>query len=220
MLSREQDLHFPYLGIIGSESVPPPRNTESVTVGIRHKAPVTTSEQQQFRTELYRCIESADAKLAPPHGLQSVSVYDLSGYPCLSKYVAWMELWPSPAVPRHSATRWVRFSARGGFYSPQLMVVALLENIQKKTGKYSTLSREQALDQLYLIAYYDRAILYNSPYDTSEFGIRDVADAVNRALATNPGHFHKIFLFSPIEKKNKVFQVWPSVGTPTPPRPA
>ena len=80
------------------------------------------------------------------------------------------------------------------------------------TGKSRTLRREQALDQLYLIAYYGRAILYNSPYDTPEFGIRDIAEAVSRELATNPGHFHKIFLFSPIEKENKVFQVWPVTG--------
>lgn len=89
------------------------------------------------------------------------------------------------------------------------MMDALLRNIRKKAAKYSTLSREQALDELYLIAYYDRAILYNSPYATLGFGIRDVADAVSQELAANPGHFHKVFLFSPIEKTDKIFQVWP-----------
>ena len=92
---------------------------------------------------------------------------------------------------------------------------ALVENIQKKTKKYPTLSREQALDQLYLIAYYSNPILYNSPYDTPEFGIRDVAEAVSQELAANPGHFHKIFLFSTLEKKNKVFQLWPEPLTAT-----
>lgn len=64
-------------------------------------------------------------------------------------------------------------------------------------------------DQLDLIVYYARAILYNTPYDTPEFGIRDVAEAVSLGLAGDPGCFDKIFLFVPIEKENKVFQLWP-----------
>ena len=210
----EQDLHFPYLGIVRSEGVPPPENIESVTICARRKAPLTVSEQQRFRAELYGCIESAAAKLAPSNGRQSVFVHDLSGYPWLSKYVAWMELWPRPAVSRRTAARWVRFPARGGFYTPQPMVAALSENIQKKTERYSTLSREQALDELHLIVYYGSAILYNSPYAAPGFGIRDVAEVVGQALATNPGHFRKIFLFSPIEKKEKVFQLWPFTQAP------
>lgn len=205
----DQDMKLPFLSIIDSENVAPPRNIDSVTIEVRHKAPSTISGQQQFRSELYAYIESVDAKWATgaPHGRQACFVSNFNGYPCLSKYLAWMELCPRSTVL--SGARWVRFPARGGYYTPQPMLAALLENIRKKIAKYPALISGHALDQLDLIVYYARAILYNTPYDTPEFGIRDVAEAVSLGLDGDPGCFDKIFLFVPIEKENKVFQLWP-----------
>jgi hypothetical protein len=73
----------------------------------------------------------------------------------------------------------------------------------------SATSERERLDELYLVVYYNSAILYNTPYDTPGFGFRDVGEVASQQLSLNPGQFQKVFLFSPIEKNGKVLEIWP-----------
>jgi hypothetical protein len=66
----------------------------------------------------------------------------------------------------------------------------------------------QQLGEFYLLAYYDQAVLHNTPYHTSEFGFPEIAATITRSLVARPHQFNKVFLFSPIEKV-PYLQVWP-----------
>jgi Resolvase, N terminal domain len=68
--------------------------------------------------------------------------------------------------------------------------------------------QQQRLAEFYLLAYYDEAVLHNTPYDAPGFGFREIAALVARELAVNSHPFDKVFLYSPIEKA-PVSQAWP-----------
>jgi hypothetical protein len=208
-----QELYSSLSQIIRSEREIPPRNIEFVTLGLRGEVLPSASEQEEFRCQLFDCIREVDGILdaSPlPRGLQDRERRDFSNQPALSKYAGWIKCWPlRQPSDRPPGTEWVRFPSRSGFYNPKVMVDSLIENIRKKTAKYSTLRGQHNLDELYLVVYYSQALLYNTPYSTLGFGFRDVADAVSHELATNAGHFQKVFLFSPVETGEKVLKVWP-----------
>lgn len=88
-------------------------------------------------------------------------------------------------------------------------VDALLELLANKTSKYGNLHKEQNLDELYLVAYYNKALLYNPPSIAPGFGFRDVARIATSSLEKNPGPFQRIFLFNALKPGSEVIQVWP-----------
>jgi hypothetical protein len=171
------------------------------------------SEQDEFRRELFDCIRHKDATWPDTRSLQDHEELEFPNHPILAKHVAWLKYWPCSPPKRDTGIEWVRFPARGRFYTPQEMFDTLIANIGKKTGKYSTLRREQSLDELYLIVVYSKGLLWNPPYSGPGWGFRDIAKAAGQLLSQNPGPFRKIFLFSPAESGQKVLQVWPCDAT-------
>jgi hypothetical protein len=90
----------------------------------------------------------------------------------------------------------------------------LLDNIKRKIEKYAKPNnrlrlQQQQLAEFYLLAYYDEAVLHNTPYETPGFGFKEIAAVVARELTRNPHPFDKVFLYSPVERI-PVLQIWPS----------
>ena len=91
---------------------------------------------------------------------------------------------------------------------------ALLDNIKRKIDKYAKPHNKQKLEQqqlteFCLLAYYDEAVLHNTPYDAPGFGFTEIAAIVGGKLASNPHPFDRVFLYSPLEKTPAI-QVWPA----------
>jgi hypothetical protein len=80
--------------------------------------------------------------------------------------------------------------------------------IDKKTGKYSGLHGQQNLDELYLVAYYNNALFYNTPFLALGFGFREVADLVAPTVQSSHGVFQKVFLFNAIKQDQEAIMIW------------
>jgi hypothetical protein len=210
-----QELQDSFSRIVCSDRETPPQNIENITVGLKTDAIPPASEQEEFRRELFNCVRNKDAAWPPGRSLQSHLQLDFAEYPILRKYITWIEYWPCRRLQRSKGSVWVRLPARGRFYTPQEMLDTLIANIAKKIGKYSTLHQQQKLDELYLIVFYSKGLLWNPPYSALGWGFRDIANAVSDMLSQNPGPFQKVFLFSPVEKDQKVLQVWPRDASAT-----
>lgn|GEM_PF-4938681 len=205
----QRGLYDSYSRIICSDRETPPRNIERVIVGLKGDALPSESEREEFRRELFDCIRHKDTTWPNTRSLQDHEQLEFPNHPILAKHVVWLKYWPCSPAKRDMGIDWVRFPARGRFYTPQEMFDTLIANIGKKIGKYSTLRRDQRLDELYLIVFYSKGLLWNPPYSALGCGLRDIANAVQEMLSQNPGSFQKVFLFSPIEKDQKVLQIWP-----------
>lgn len=208
---QRKKLHDSFLGIIRSHSETPPRNIENVRIGPKTQVPVGESEEAKFRCEFFDFIRRTDAARndAPDRGSQPCTVKDFPDRPTLSKYIAWIRYFPCRPSGRMPGIAWVGFEARGNFYDPRAMLGPLIKTISKKVSKYGNLRELLAVDELCLVVYYSQALLYSPPYSAPGFGIREVANLVMDELAQNHGLFQKVFLFSPVEKNNRVLQVWP-----------
>ncbi len=75
---------------------------------------------------------------------------------------------------------------------------------QKKAAKYIDLHAKENLNELYLIAYYNQGLFYNSPYETPYFDFNDVADVFKLWVAANSGRFQKVFLLDATGEGNAV----------------
>jgi hypothetical protein len=69
---------------------------------------------------------------------------------------------------------WIVFWNHGGAYTTDWMRDALLDNIKRKIAKYAMQNKskleQQLLAEFFLLAYYDEAVLHNTPYDAPGFG--------------------------------------------------
>jgi hypothetical protein len=83
--------------------------------------------------------------------------------------------------------------------------------LRDKTAKYADLHTKQGLAELYLIAYYNKALLYNSPYLAPDFGLSDVAAIAAAEVAKDPGAFQKVLLFNATEPGLEMFPLWPTL---------
>jgi len=106
------------------------------------------------------------------------------------------------------------FRNHGGAYTPDWMRDALVDNIKRKIAKYTkphnkARLQQQQLVEFYLLAYYDEAVLHNTPYDAPGFGFEEIVATLARELAANPHPFDKVFLYSPLETHSAI-QPWPA----------
>jgi len=209
----QQSLWDSYSRIIRSDCEIPPRNIEHVRIGLKSDALPVESEQDEFRRELLNCIRHQDATWPGTRSLQNYEQFKFQNHVILAKYVAWIRYWPCRPSERGLGIEWVRFPTRGRFYATQDMYDQLITIIRKKTRKYSNLHRQQSLDELYLIVFYSKGFLWNPPYSGPSWGFREIAEAAGQFVSQNPGPFQKVFLFSPVERNEKVLQVWPNDAT-------
>ena len=116
-----------------------------------------------------------------------------SKYPTLARYLRLIHFHPRTSA-RLKSGDWLTFPMSGGPYSPETAVNALEALYQKKAAKYRDLHARENLRELYLVAYYDKALVYNSPYKTPDFDFDDVATVFSQWVAANPGQYQKVFL--------------------------
>lgn len=208
-LERWQDS---YLKAIRSQGIPPPQNFGIVWLGPKSTQGLSASDSLLFRSELMSLLERVDNEW-PKHcewrSPQGAFVREFADHPCLARYLTHLQLHPKWGSGPPPGCRWIGFPFRGGAYSPMDAVEALLGLLRDKTAKYSDLQAKHSLAELYLIAYYNKALLYNSPFLAPNFGLSDVAAIAAREVAQNPGPFQKILLFNATEPGLELFQLWP-----------
>ena len=86
-------------------------------------------------------------------------------------------------------------------------VNALLALIHKKTSMYAGLHAKENLSELYLVAYYDLALIHNTPYFAPNFGWDRVTAIAAAEIDKNPGAFQKVFLFDSRQKSDVTLPV-------------
>jgi hypothetical protein len=206
-----------YLKVIRSQDEAPPKNYGPVWVGPKPDVELSASDGESFRRELLRLVRQVDQDW-PSHrewdSPQGYTVREFSAYPVVARYLTDLHFHPQGRPGIIPGIRWIRFPYRGGSYSPQDAVDALLELLRDKTAKYSDLHAKQSLTELYLIAYYNKAALYNSPYLAPGLGLPEVASIAAAEVANNPRPFQKIFLFNATKPGLEVFQLWPRTSAP------
>jgi hypothetical protein len=206
----------------------PPNNTEHIHFAwliTLPKARVKPAHAGLFRGELLRLIEEVDGRWDAeewwhsPHGCQWE---DFGRYPALGRYLSQVHFFPRSAFRGWSSTKggqhWLTFPLRGGPYSPDSMVDALLKRLGDKIQKYA--ARPVNLNEFDLLVHYDLAWAYNSPVETPWFRFADAARAAADFIGDDPGVFDRIFLFVPHEESQKIFQLYPPAAgseTATPP---
>jgi hypothetical protein len=203
-----------YLKAIRSEEEAPPRNFGMVWLRPKPGVHLSTSDGPVFRQELFRLLSRVDGDwpVHPEwHRPRGRVVGEFPSYPCLTRYLMHVRFHPKWGSGVALGTPWVGFRPRADAYSPGDAVDALLELLREKTAKYSGLHARQSLTELYLIAYYNKALFYNSPYVAPGFALPEVARIATDEVAKNPGPFQKIFLFNATNPGLDVFQLWPAV---------
>ena len=81
------------------------------------------------------------------------------------------------------------------------MLEPLLELLASKKERYGSVG--MGLDSLYLVVYYNIALIYNSPVETGQFKFKDAfvnaADKARQFIGDGPDPFDRIFLFVAID---------------------
>ncbi len=201
-----------FLTAIRSEDVSPPQNVGFVRLGPKARVLLPPAEAATFRHELLTLIQHVDRDwnyYSDCRSPQRVSLTSFPDFPCLARYLDDIRFYSRMHFDTFPGNPWIAFPTRGGFYSEDDAVEALLNLLRNKTAKYATLHAEHSLDELYLVAYYNKAILYNSPYFVPGFGLTEVAKIARAEVAKNPGAFQKIFLFDTTEPDLSPIQLWP-----------
>ncbi len=130
-------------------------------------------------------------------------INDFNRSPKLNQFMTGMSIYESklPGV--------IEF-AKGGAYSPDDAFGALLRIINDKINKnnYRNLKNKLGLTKFYLIIYYNKALIYNSPFNGIEQNIHTIVESLRKRMAKNHGVFDKIFLFYALEPNMQVFLLW------------
>lgn len=210
-VEREQQ-EDSFLDVLGSENEEPPKNIGLVWLGTRAGVALDKADAETFSREMYACIGDLDhrwPKNPEWHWPQGYVHTDFSKYSCLAKYIQTLHLRSREHYPTIRGSQWICFPARGGAYSPRDAVDVLLDLLRKKTAMYARLHQQERLDELYLVAYYDRALIYNTPYFAPGVTLVDVARLAAAEVARCPGPFQKVFLFNALPQDRQVIQLWP-----------
>ncbi len=160
------------------------------------------SKRLQFKSELvdflYKVVRSGQLIGERKHWKDS------SLSPTLREYLTGITIYRNLSPPR------VEFS-RTTSYSPANAIDALLSALKKKITKsnYESLKQEHSLNELYLVVYYARALLWNTPYyDGINVGIETAVEQARAEMTRDGGPFDKVFLFLAFEPGMKVFRLW------------
>lgn len=211
--SKERErLEDSYCSVIRSEEEEPPRNIGWLYLNNKAGLRLSANDGAVFRAELYTCVKEVDdgwPKNPDRDDLQGYVHNDFGAYPILAKYLEGLYFRSRARIDPIKGIAWIGFRPRGGAYSPKDAVQALLGLIRKKTNKYADLRRDQNLAELYLIAYYDQALIHNTPYFGLNFGLDEVAEIASAEVAKNPGPFQRVFLFNALPQDMWLSQLWP-----------
>jgi len=201
---------------IRSSEVEPPTNIGSIILYAKERVLLAPQDATAFRKELYDFVLQIDTNwLNNPDRSdpQRYTITDFATYPSLNRHIQALDVYTrGPRFNPRLGVDWLTFWPRRGAYIPNWMIDALVNNIKRKVAKYAKPRNEEKLQQqqlaeFYLLAYYDEAVLHNTPYHWPGFGFQEIAAIVGRELATNPHPFDRVFLYSPLEKA-PVIQAW------------
>lgn len=208
---KKEKVENSFLAAIGSEKVPPLGSIGMVWLELISSTLLSKGDRGQFRLEIYELLTKMDLCWCEREEQQDPQGYvhkDFSEFPCLRRYLKGIQFFPHSRIDTHPGDAWICFEDMGGgAFVAESAVKALLHLLRKKTEKYESLQADQRLDELYLVAYYDQAVLYNTPFHPLHLPY--VAKLAARAVARNPGHFQRIYLFKATEPTLESFQIWP-----------
>jgi hypothetical protein len=208
----------PYRRAVADWHILEPTNVRMILIYPKDGIFLDPSDEGQFRDEIYQFITEKDRAWAHNpewHDPQGYDFTEFVGFPVLAKQLAGVTFFPALPSTRRPGFKGIHFEGRGGAYGPEPMVEALLENVRKKIIKYARPATRQKigsqhLDTFCLLAYYDQAVLHNTPYRIPGFGLREIGARLTEELSRHDHPFNEVFLYSPIEKVDKAIQVWPA----------
>jgi hypothetical protein len=211
--SKERErLENSYCSVIKSEEQEPPHHVGSVYLSTKLGLRLDADDRVGFKGELLQCIQHIDdgwSENRDRDDPQGYNLDDFDGYPSLAKYLTGLQFRSRRRIDTIKGISWIGFRPRGGAYSPKSAVEALLDLLRKKGNKYAGIHTEQNLAELFLIVYYDQALIHNTPYFGIDFGMAEVVAIASVEVARNPGPFQKIFLFNSIIQDIAVYRLWP-----------
>lgn len=193
----------------------PPNQTEHVfLVWLAPKRRMEPADRAAFRSELLALMEAIDKdwdNIPSSDCPQGFDWKDFTKYPTLQKHLDSLDIHPRrPALPstmRKGGLHWLTFPARGGTYSPDWMVEALVQCVTAKTTKY--VAKPVGASEFHLLVHYDRAFIYNTPVLGINIGYRDAVKAAATKIGGAVGVFDKIFVYVPLTDGPQVFQLYP-----------
>jgi hypothetical protein len=190
----------------------PSNNSERIfLVWLSPRQRMKPVDQTSFRTELIALVEHIDRhweNIPWSDSPQGFNWKDFTKYPTLTKYLNSIDVHPRRvAGTGKGGIHWLTFPMRGGNYSPDWMVDALVECVTTKTTKYSV--KPPGASEFHLLVHYDKAFLYNTPVLGIDFGYAEAVTAAARKIAGSVGTFDKIFVFVPVADGQQAFQLYP-----------
>jgi hypothetical protein len=205
----------------------PTNDTENIYFAWLHprpKARVKPADVPAFRSEILDLVREVDTRWESepfwqsPQGCQ---YQEFAAYPAVGKYLRYVRFFPRlhyvgwpPQGQMEKRTwpekcDWLIFPARGGAYSKEPMVNALLSIITKKIEKYEAKPPTVPLDEFHLLIHYNQAWVYNTPVETPFFKYKDAARAAVESVGDDSGPFSRIFLFLALRPGEEIFQLFP-----------
>jgi len=196
----------------GDAIKPEPSNqTEHIfLVWMAPKRRLDRSDAATFRTELIALVEEIDkswVNIPRSDSPQGFDWKDFTKYPTLAKYLNAIDVHPRRGGQQKNGLHWLTFPMRGGAYSPDWMVDALVECITAKTTKYQ--AKPPGVAEFHLLLHYDKAFVYNSPVPGIDFGYTEAVRAAASKIGHAVGVFDKIFVYVPVADGQKAFQLYP-----------
>jgi hypothetical protein len=201
-----------FANALKSEDVEPPKNVGMVWIGKAERVALADADRKVFVAEAYKCIADIDSKWGANlewHEPQGFQLTNFAQYPLLAKYLTSLDFMPRTRYDTIKGMGWITFPGEGGAYTPQNAIDALLALIRKKTSMYEELHKKENLRELYLVAYYDRALIHNTPYFAPNFGCDEVVAIAAGEVQRNHGVFQKVFLFNALVPGQNVTQLYP-----------
>lgn len=196
------------LAAVGAQRPNATKHVGQVWLGRKPEAKVRPQDANCFSEQLYACIQGCDIDdaLWDTPAAHMVRSAELVAYPMLGKYLQGLTLHPRRTGwdwPEHVA--WIGFPSRGGAYSADTMLFSLLELSEKKRGHYSR--GRMGFDHLSLVLVYDRALLYNSPVETSESTFDDATRIAGDVIGEEAGPFDSVLVFD--ATSGRIFKIHP-----------
>jgi hypothetical protein len=189
----------------------PSNQTEHIFfVWLAPKRRLDKSDATAFRTELLALTEEIDkgwANIPWSDSPQDFDWKDFTKYPALAKYLDSIDVHPRRAGQQKGGLHWLTFPMRGGAYSPDWMVDALVECVTAKTAKYS--AKPPGVAEFHLLVHYDKAFFYNTPVQGVDFGYAEAVRAAAAKIGSAVGMFDRIFVYVPVADGKKAFELYP-----------
>jgi len=193
----------------------PPNQTEHIfLVWLAPKRRLQLADRAVFRSELLALTGAIDKdwdNIPSSDCQQGFGWDDFTKFPTLERYLDSLDIHPRrPALAstmRKGGLRWLTFPSRGGAYSPDWMVEALVESITAKTTKY--VAKPVGVYEFHLLVHYDKAFIYNTPVLGINVGYAEAVNAAAAKIAGAVGVFDKIFVYVPVTGGQQVFQLYP-----------